>query len=97
MRDTGMGIRPADLPRVFERFYRAGSARGRDPGGTELGLSIAEWIAEQHGGAIALASQPGRGTNATVRLPLASPDAHDQDAILRNRSGFPQDSLSGTA
>jgi signal transduction histidine kinase len=72
VRDTGMGIAPADLPHVFERFYRADPARGRDPGGTGLGLSIAQWIAAQHGGEITLTSQPGRGTTATVRLPLAS-------------------------
>jgi two-component system, OmpR family, sensor kinase len=69
VRDTGVGIPPDALPRVFERFYRADPARGRDPGGTGLGLPIARWIAEQHGGEIALCSQPGAGTVATVRLP----------------------------
>ena len=69
--DTGVGIAEGDLERVFERFYRADPARGRDPGGTGLGLPIARWIAEQHGGTIALESAIGRGTLATVRLPLA--------------------------
>lgn len=70
VRDTGIGIAPEDLPRVFERFYRADPARGRDPGGTGLGLPIARWIAEQHGGQITLASRPGEGTIARIRLPL---------------------------
>ncbi|CAN5892970.1 hypothetical protein BH11GEM2_BH11GEM2_35820 [soil metagenome] len=70
VRDTGIGIPAADLPHVFERFYRADPARTRDAGGTGLGLSIALWIARQHGGDIALASAPGRGTVATVRLPV---------------------------
>jgi signal transduction histidine kinase len=69
VRDTGIGISPEALPHVFERFYRADPARQRDPGGTGLGLAIARWIVEQHGGTVALASQPGKGTTATVRLP----------------------------
>ncbi|MHB0947563.1 MAG: sensor histidine kinase [Gemmatimonadaceae bacterium] len=68
--DAGIGIAPADLEHVFERFFRADPARSRDPGGTGLGLPIARWIAQQHGGDLQLASVPGRGTIATVRLPL---------------------------
>ena len=69
VRDTGVGIPAADLPHVFERFYRADPARGRDPGGTGLGLPIARWIAEQHGGTIGLESLLGQGTTVIVRLP----------------------------
>jgi signal transduction histidine kinase len=68
--DTGIGIAAEDLPHVFERFYRADPARGRDIGGTGLGLPIAQWIAEHHGGRVALTSTPGQGTTAIVDLPL---------------------------
>lgn len=70
VRDTGIGIPAQDLPHVFERFYRADPARGRDPGGTGLGLPIAHWIVEQHEGMIALESQPGEGTTVIVRMPM---------------------------
>lgn len=70
VRDTGVGIAPDDLPHVFERFYRADRSRARDPGGTGLGLPIARWIAEQHGGDVTLASELGKGTVATVCFPL---------------------------
>src|SRR5579883_200754 len=69
--DTGAGIDPEDLPHVFERFYRADRVRSRETPGAGLGLAIARWIAERHGGSIELQSQPGRGTQATILLPLA--------------------------
>jgi len=68
--DTGIGIDPADRPRLFERFYRSERAREMDPGGTGLGLAIARWIADDHGGELDLKSTPGQGTIATLRLPL---------------------------
>lgn len=70
VRDTGIGIAPEEISLVFERFYRADSARNRDPGGTGLGLPIARWIAEQHEGTVRLESEPGKGTTAIIRLPL---------------------------
>lgn len=66
--DAGPGIRPEDLPRVFDRFWRAPDA---PPGGTGLGLSIAAWVAERHGGSIAAANRPGGGARFEVRLPAA--------------------------
>ena len=66
--DTGCGIAPEALPRVFDRFYRADAARERS-GGTGLGLAIARMIAEQHGGTITAESTPGAGSTFTVRLP----------------------------
>jgi signal transduction histidine kinase len=64
--DDGPGIRPADLPHVFERFYRAQGAPG---GGTGLGLAIAAWIVERHDGRIAVANRPEGGASFAVRLP----------------------------
>jgi signal transduction histidine kinase len=68
VRDTGVGIDPADLPHIFERFYRATGVRQQ--GGTGLGLSIARWLAEQHGGRISVESRQGRGSRFTVWLPV---------------------------
>jgi len=65
--DDGAGIRPADLPHVFDRFWRAADA---PDGGTGLGLSIAQWVADSHGGSIAASNLPGRGARFEVRLPL---------------------------
>ena len=70
--DEGPGIPEADLPRVFERFYRADKARardGRDPGGTGLGLAIVKHLVELHGGRVAAANRPSGGALLTVDLP----------------------------
>jgi PAS domain S-box-containing protein len=69
VRDHGVGIPAADLPHVFERFWRAGNVEGRIAG-TGLGLAGAKDIVEQHGGTIAVESAEGRGSTFTVRLPL---------------------------
>ena len=73
--DSGPGIPPRDLPRIFERFYKVDRARGGQPG-SGLGLSIARHLVELQGGVIAAESTPGTGTTVRVRLPrvpLTSP------------------------
>lgn len=73
--DTGSGIPARDLPRIFERFYRADKARQRELGGTGLGLSIVKHIAQLHGGNVEAQSEIGRGTSISVTFPSASSPA----------------------
>ena len=77
VRDQGIGIREADLPRIFERFYRADKARSRELGGTGLGLSIVKHIAHLHEGRVEAESTLGSGTTISVILPIDGPQ-HSQ-------------------
>jgi signal transduction histidine kinase len=70
--DTGIGIAPEHLPRIFERFYRVDRSRSRALGGTGLGLSIVKHIATSHGGDVEVKSAEGRGTRFTLLLPRAA-------------------------
>ena len=69
VRDSGAGIGKEDLPHIFERFYRSDKSRSRDSGGAGLGLSLAKWIADAHGGEIQVDSEPERGSVFRVSLP----------------------------
>jgi len=71
VRDSGVGIAPEHLPRLFERFYRADASRSREGGGTGIGLAIARSIVESHGGRITATSEPGNGSAFIFDLPAA--------------------------
>ena len=71
VQDTGVGIPEADLPHIFDRFYRVDKARSRETGGTGLGLSIVKQFVLLHGGDITAKSAPGKGSTFIIELPLA--------------------------
>jgi signal transduction histidine kinase len=80
--DTGPGIDPAELPRLFERFYRPDSARNRRHGGAGLGLAIVDAIMQAHGGEAAIVSAPGEGTTVSLLFPGYVPGGtHDVAAV----------------
>ncbi|GAC1429561.1 MAG: ATP-binding protein [Chloroflexota bacterium] len=100
--DTGIGITPADLPYIFDRFFRSDAARTRASGGTGLGLAIARWCAEAHGGELRVESSPGEGSVFTVILPLAPMAPHEAlagpgDVEQENRLGGRASSPHGAA
>jgi signal transduction histidine kinase len=88
VRDSGIGISAADLPHVFDRFWRADRARSRasERGGFGLGLAISQWIAQAHGGRVVAQSRLGRGSVFTVTLPLL-PAGRDEPAGSDKRAG----------
>jgi two-component system phosphate regulon sensor histidine kinase PhoR len=76
--DTGIGIGEADLPYVFDRFYRTDKARGMDKGGTGLGLAIVKKVVEMHGGTVDVESVLGEGSTFRVWLPAAQATTHSE-------------------
>lgn len=72
VRDTGTGVSAADIPRLFERFYRVDNARGRTHEGSGIGLTLVQELVKLHGGSISVESELGRHTTFTVRVPLGS-------------------------
>ena len=73
--DTGIGIPPEALPRVFDRFFRVDPSRSQASGGTGLGLSIVQGIMLLHGGKVEIVSQPGKGTRVILSMPASAPMA----------------------
>ncbi len=70
--DTGEGIPEADLPNIFERYYRVDRSRNRATGGSGLGLTIAKRLVEAHGGTIEAQSELGKGSKFTFNIPIAN-------------------------
>jgi len=76
VRDSGIGISEQDQTKIFERFYRVDKVRSRELGGAGIGLAIADWIAQQHRGSIAVQSSIGKGSSFIVALPMQSKLVH---------------------
>src|SRR5262249_52961975 len=89
VRDTGIGIAPEDQLRLFEEFQQAGSAAGRAPEGTGLGLALARKFVELHGGELWVESQVGVGSTFTFSLPIAPKETVDYSAPPQKRSKQP--------
>src|ERR1700675_2031826 len=82
--DTGMGIAENELPRIFDRFYRADHARNREIRGSGLGLAIARWIADMHHATIRVQSTLGEGSVFRIELPFT----HRESQIELNAKDF---------
>jgi len=91
VRDTGVGIPRADLPRITERFYRVDKARSRELGGTGLGLAIVKHLVLAHGGELAIESEVEQGTTVRVTLPMTAAG----QLLLPMRTGAPSASEAG--
>jgi two-component system sensor histidine kinase SenX3 len=85
--DHGIGIPTRDVDRIFERFYRVDRARSRDTGGTGLGLAIVRHAATNHGGAVTVVSQEGKGSTFTIRIPTEYPPAEQRSPSDGGRVG----------
>ncbi len=81
VQDTGLGIDPKHLPRLFERFYRVDAGRSRDVGGTGLGLSIVKHLVEAMGGQVTVESEVGKGSSFALTLPLRPAPGPSRESV----------------
>lgn len=86
VRDTGAGIPPDDLPRLFERFYRVDKARSRELGGTGLGLAIVKHLVRAQGGTVRVESEVGKGSSFIFTLPVHDLGLHEDGAVQDDMS-----------
>jgi two-component system, OmpR family, heavy metal sensor histidine kinase CusS len=84
--DTGIGIPPEALPRVFDRFFRVDPSRSQASGGTGLGLAIVQGIMQLHGGKVEIVSEPGKGTRVILSMPATAPMMTPAPALLTNQA-----------
>jgi signal transduction histidine kinase len=94
VRDEGIGILPEAVPKIFDRFYRTDESRARATGGAGLGLSIARWIAQRHGGHMEVLSREGIGTRISVVLP-AAPEIEAGGAADEKKTAEPEPPIDG--
>jgi signal transduction histidine kinase len=80
VRDTGTGIRPDELPRIWDRLFRGDTSRAER--GLGLGLSLVRAVVEAHGGTVEVVSEPNMGSTFTVALPLAAPVSPFTDVMV---------------
>ncbi len=96
VKDTGIGIAAADLPYVFDRFWRADRSRSRlvERSGFGLGLAISQWIAHAHGGSLSVQSRLGRGSAFTAQLPMVDPGSPAKpESVTSGRIGAAADAV----
>jgi len=97
VRDTGVGIPRADLPRITERFYRVDKARSRELGGTGLGLAIVKHLVLAHGGELAIESEEGEGTTVRFTVPALPAPPTQLSFPTRPAEPTPGGGASGTS
>ncbi|MDT5060778.1 MAG: two-component system, OmpR family, phosphate regulon sensor histidine kinase PhoR [Acidobacteriota bacterium] len=85
--DTGEGVPPEHIKRIFERFYRVDRARSREMGGTGLGLAIVKHLARAHGGEVSVQSTPGEGSTFVIELPLSMSEKLEQQESVTLSAG----------
>ncbi|MFZ6029393.1 MAG: ATP-binding protein [Chloroflexota bacterium] len=90
--DSGIGIAPVDIPRLFEKFYRGAQREARKQTGSGLGLAIVKSIAERHGGSVSIESQLGKGSVFSLTIPIRQPkrDTHAKRDSLPKRPSEPR-------